>query len=133
VEKEMIKWSLKREKKKDDAVWGKLYNEDGLEMWSIENADKIIPAGEYLCKRDWYHRGNYETFEVVVPNRSRILVHGANYAKQLEGCIAPGTSRGETEGGKLAVWSSKKAHKKYMESLRGEDVHLLVISDPEKE
>jgi len=125
-----MKWFLEREKTKGDAVWGKMYNEDGLTMWTIENAEKIIPAGEYTCKRDWYHRGNYETFEVIVPSRSRILVHGANYARQLEGCIAPGGSRGETEDGKLAVWGSKKAHRKYMDSLKGKDFHALIISDP---
>lgn len=126
-----MKWFLEREHTKGDAVWGKLYNKDGLTMWSIENAEKIIPAGEYFCKRDWYYRGNYETFEIIVPGRDRILFHGANYAHQLEGCIAPGKSRGKTEDGKLAVWSSKKAHRQYMESLKGEDIHVLVISDPD--
>jgi hypothetical protein len=122
-----MKWFLRREQTKDNAVWGRLYNDDGVTMWSIENNEKIIPAGHYICKRDWYHRGDYETFEVIVPGRDRILIHGANYADQLEGCIAPGKSRGEAEDGRLAVWNSKKAHRQYMELLDGVDEHELTI------
>jgi len=125
----MRTWFIRREIKEDDSVWGRMYDDTGMTMWCIENAEKIFPAGDYECVRDWYHRGDYETFEIIVPGRDRILVHGANYADQLEGCVAPGKSRGRTEAGKLAVWNSKKAHKDYMESLKGVDKHRLIVMD----
>jgi hypothetical protein len=120
-------WYVRREAKDGDAISGRMYNQDGLTFWCIENADKSIPDGTYTCKRDWYHRGNYETFEIIVEGRDRILVHGANYADQLEGCIAPGKSRGRSDTGKPAVWNSKKAHKEYMQSLEGVDEHKIII------
>jgi|TARA_R110000796_G_scaffold54030_4_gene126542 hypothetical protein len=122
-----MRWFLRRERSKADALWSRFYNEDGLTMWSIENAQKIFPAGEYKCVRDWYHTGDYETFEIIVAGRDRILFHGANYARQLEGCVAPGQSRGLTEDGDLAVWNSKKAHQEYMASLDGLDEHSLTV------
>lgn len=130
-----MRWFLEREKTKGFAIWGRLYNNKGLEMWSLEHSQKCFPTGEYKCVRDWYHRGGYETFEIIVPGRDRILFHGANYAHQLAGCVATGKSRGLTDDGELAVWSSKKAHNEYMESLHGLDHHDLIVfwtSEPER-
>lgn len=125
----MITWNLKRELQEGNAIWGRLSNNDGLKFFSIENAEDCIEPGVYACRRDHYYRGDYETFEIICEGRDRLLFHGANYASQLEGCIAPGKSRGRNKEGLLAVWSSKKAHKEYMDSLEGVDGHLLVISD----
>lgn len=46
-----------------------------------------IPAGRYICKRvNSPHHGN--TFEITgVPNRSKILFHGANLIADLLGCV----------------------------------------------
>jgi hypothetical protein len=118
---------LKREMEVKDGIWGVLTDDEGLELYTLENADKKIPDGKYDCTRDWYYRGDYETFEVQVKGRDRILVHAANYPDQLEGCIAPGTDRGYNDG-RLAVWKSKDAHKEYMESLVGHDLHTLVVT-----
>ena len=124
---------LHRDLEVKDGIWGKISDDDGLELYTLENAQKKIPDGQYECKRDWYNRGDYETFEVRVEGRTRILVHAANYPDELEGCIAPGLDRGYKDG-RLAVWSSKKAHKKYMEALEGHDVHsLIVTTEPEED
>ena len=126
----MITWHLKRELKKDDAIWGRLYSKaDGHSFWTIENAKKPIPEGLHPCVKDYYHRGEYPTFEIIVENRDRLLFHAANYASELEGCIAPGKDRGETEDGRLAVWSSKKAFNEFWDIVKDEEKFLLLIED----
>ena len=125
-------YTVIRDTEKDDGIWGVMTDGEGLELQTLENAHKKIPDGTYECVRDYYYTGDYETFEVQVEGRDRILVHAANYTHQLEGCIAPGLSRG-TKDEKLAVWTSRKAHKQYMDSLVGHDLHLLMITTKQAE
>jgi|TARA_R100000995_G_C3468864_1_gene117203 hypothetical protein len=123
-------WHLRRELQKGDAIWGRLYNDaDGVSFWTIENSAKPIPEGLHPCVKDYYHRGDYPTFEIIVEDRDRLLFHAANYASELEGCIAPGKDRGETEDGKLAVWNSKKAFNEFWDLVQDEDNFLLMIED----
>jgi len=51
-----------------------------------------IPSGSYICKR--YSSDKYrKTYEITnVPGRTHILFHSANYANEVAGCIALGTS-----------------------------------------
>ena len=123
-------WHLRRELQKGDAIWGRLYNDaDGASFWTIENSAKPIPEGLHPCVKDYYHRGDYPTFEIIVEDRDRVLFHADNYASELEGCIAPGKDRGETEDGKLAVWNSKKAFNEFWDLVQDEDNFLLMIED----
>ena len=123
-------WHLRRELQKGDAIWGRLYNDaDGVSFWTIENSAKPIPEGLHPCVKDYYHRGDYPTFEIIVEDRDRLLFHAANYASELEGCIAPGKDRGETEDGRLAVWNSKKAFNEFWEIVKDEEEFLLLIKD----
>ena len=123
-------WHLRRELQKGDAIWGRLYNDaDGASFWTIENSAKPIPEGLHPCVKDYYHRGDYPTFEIIVEDRDRLLFHAANYASELEGCIAPGKDRGETEDGKLAVWNSKKAFNEFWDLVQDEEKFLLMIED----
>ena len=125
-----IVWHLRRELQKGDAIWGRLYNDaDGASFWTIENSAKPIPEGLHPCVKDYYHRGDYPTFEIIVEDRDRLLFHAANYASELEGGIAPGKDRGETEDGKLAVWNSKKAFNEFWDLVQDEEKFLLMIED----
>ena len=125
-----VVWHLRRELQKGDAIWGRLYNDaDGVSFWTIENSAKPIPEGLHPCVKDYYHRGDYSTFEIIVEDRDRLLFHAANYASELEGCIAPGKDRGETEDGKLAVWNSKKAFNEFWDLVQDEEKFLLMIED----
>lgn len=40
--------------------------------------------------------------------RTVVLIHAANFAEELRGCIAPGTRRGK-DGARRAVWQSRDA------------------------
>ena len=73
---------------------------DGEEVWTIERPwlgnkpfESCIPDGHYLLKpfsgtkfKDVWELQN-------VPGRTHILIHSANWAHQLHGCIAPGIDR----------------------------------------
>lgn len=58
--------------------------------------------------------------------RSLILIHAANFASQLQGCIAPGLERGQIDGVD-AVLSSRDAMARLMLLLAG-DSHTLDVS-----
>lgn len=131
-------WHLHRDEFHGNGVWGQMEGGGGLVFQTIENPATLIPASPmtvdgpvpYECVRDYYHRGDYPTFEIIVEGRDRLLIHAANYADELEGCIAPGMERG-WDGVRPAVWRSRHAHALYMDSLVGEDRHLLIITEGE--
>lgn len=54
-----------------------------------------IPAGLYQLTLGIYLKHNYPAYELQnVSSRANIKIHVANYAEQLEGCIAPGKELG---------------------------------------
>jgi len=57
--------------------------------------------------------------------RSHILIHKANYAAQLQGCIAPGSALGVV-GGHWAVTDSRGAFEKLMSLLGGKSATLEI-------
>ena len=71
-----------------------------LELPWLENKNRIscIPNGEYeVVKRNSAKYGDH--FHILnVPNRSYILIHNANYVRQLQGCIAVGLSHTDIDG-----------------------------------
>ena len=98
----------------DDCCIGKLFDNitgwDTIERPWLNNAKGIscIPEGIYTCS---YHNTptKPDCWEVLnVPNRTAILIHTANCAHELEGCIAIGTSHGRL-GEDRAVFHSKDA------------------------
>ena len=71
-----------------------------LELPDLGNKSRIscIPEGEYeVVKRNSAKYGDH--FHILdVPNRSYILIHNANYVRQLLGCIAVGLSHIDGDG-----------------------------------
>ncbi len=100
-----------------------------------------IPTGSYICERSTFHRGGYETFEVMdVDGRTLIKFHVANTEEDLLGCIGLGLSLGvlrvtdedsREKVHKLAVLSSRVAFDAWMASLQGVDRFILHIVDHE--
>lgn len=88
-----------------------------------------IPAGLYEMRLDFYHKGNYAAYQIIVPGRDRILIHVANRAVELLGCIAPGKALGFLEG-QLAVLQSLPAFRKFMDSLAGAATDYITVVDP---
>jgi hypothetical protein len=54
----------------------------------------VVPPGLVLCRRDRYHKGGYETFEMVIAGHTRVLFHKGNLEDQSEACVITGESFG---------------------------------------
>lgn len=93
-----------------------------------ERGGACIPAGTYALKRvDSPSQGN--VFQVMdVPGRDHILIHPANWSKQLRGCIAPGDAF-EMLDGEDGVAASKRAMAEVMKVLADVNAASLVIID----
>lgn len=102
-------------------VFGTLVMPSGMEFYTVEQpwrnnarGESCIPPGEYMLrqraspivKRTSGHDMGWEV--VDVPGRTFIMIHVANRAAELQGCIAPGTGLGLING-EWAVTSSRAA------------------------
>ena len=123
-----------------DGTWGRLWIEgpdvtDSLCLHTLEptwrdNQPRVscITAGQYPLVLGRYHRGGYPTYEVQdVPGRAEIKFHAANWARELEGCIAPGTDRGVLRG-RPAVLRSRLALQRLMDALEGLESTTIYIT-----
>lgn len=75
-----------------------------------------IPVGIHRCTETNYHKGNYRTFEIHVPEHKRILFHKGNVEDDLDGCIAIGEEFGRLHG-KPAILRSGKGFDEFMRKM----------------
>lgn len=126
--------TLRRMVETPHGTLGQFSLEDGTTLFSMERrADgdhPRIPAGIHEIHLDTYHKGGYPAYEITVPGRTRILIHAANRARELLGCIAPGRSLGFLAD-ELAVLGSREALKTLMASLKSEKDYIT-ITDPQE-
>lgn len=87
-----------------------------------------INADTYICKR--VHSPKFgEVFEITnVPNRDHILIHNANFLRELLGCVAVGLQSGEANG-EYCVYKSKMALEHFMKNLEGVNEFYLEVMD----
>jgi len=109
----------------------------GKQLYSIERPwlqnkpfKSCIPDGVYDLRR--YSSERFPgVWEVVdVPGRTHILFHAANWADQVEGCIAPGRKVAIRHPGQVrecAVWDSRTACGILFEYLGRIDIPTLTI------
>jgi len=88
-----------------------------LELPWLDNkkGESCIPLGSYIVeKRNSSKYGDH--FHIInVEGRSFILIHNANYVRQLRGCIAVGNSHTDIDGDGLRdVTASKKTMKQLL-------------------
>ena len=113
--------NLIRDKDTGKEMLGRLYCMGEFMCYTIERPWKdnerrvsCIPKGTYPLFTKEYGRF-WDKYKLPIPilgntdPRSEILIHPANYAKDLAGCIALGDSKGEN-----AVWNSVKTWKKWL-------------------
>lgn len=114
-------------------MFGQFTMGDGATLYTVERMrtgdHPCIPAGVYEMKLDYYHHGDYPAYEIIVPSRSRILIHAANRATELLGCIAPGKALGFIAH-ELAVLQSRMALRAFMERMQNVERDSLTITDP---
>ncbi|MEE8607965.1 MAG: DUF5675 family protein [Nitrospiraceae bacterium] len=97
---------------------GDLYTMERPDLGNVPMLSRI-PGGEYDCVRTWYHRGGYDTYEIInVPGRTRILFHRGNWMTDVNGCVATGMEFGLLDG-RLAVLHSADAFNIFMRERNG--------------
>jgi len=99
-----------------------------LENPWIDNKTDVscIPVGTYICKRvNSPKYGN--TFEITnVPNRTHVLLHSGNWARDTKGCILL-AEQFEVLNGEPAVAQSKKGYTEFMNKVKDKDEFTLKI------
>lgn len=76
-----------------------------------------IPAGTYDVVQRHSEKFQQHFHILDVPNRSYILIHAANYSRQLLGCIAPGLAHQDIDSDGLKdVVSSRDAMKRLLKA-----------------
>lgn len=101
-----------------------------LELAWKENQRRIscIPTGEYEVIKRYSKKYGDHFYILDVPNRDYILIHSANFSRQLLGCVAVGMSHTDIDGDGLRdVTSSKSTLKKLNKHLPNR--FKLIITD----
>lgn len=106
-----------------------IYDCATLELEVDKNAkrDDAIPAGTYTVKKRWSTKYKNHFHILDVPNRSYILIHNANYSRQLLGCVAVGQKHVDIDGdGLLDVNNSVRTLKKLVAMMPSEFILKIV-------
>ena len=111
-----------RDHQTQDATFGHLTVGD-FSCYTMERTAVIIPAGDYEARMEFSPHFQEATPHLIVPNRTYIEVHPANYPNQLEGCIAVGSA---IDGD--ALDNSKVAFASLVSLLPATDVFHVLIS-----
>jgi len=85
---------------------------------TLENPEFVIATGEYDCVLSWYHRGGYETYEIIVNGRTRILFHKGVIEDHSLGCVLIGEQfeeLGEKWKNKDGILGSTKGFDEFMQ------------------
>jgi len=119
---------LKRFKDCGSATPGALYIDGKHICFTIENTEKIFPAGGYVLRltttgRTMPNEYRGVAYEVLpVEGRTHIKSHVANFHYQLEGCFSPNMHVGKDikEDAEVYGSSSKPATKLFMDAMKTE-------------
>lgn len=106
------------------------------EFYIMEDPDRdnepgrsCIPKGEYTCRRSYFNRGGYQTFQITgVPGRDLIKFHAGNTHRDTEGCPLVGSELGILDG-QLAVLKSRIAFDAWFKSLKDVEQFRLIITE----
>ena len=112
---------------------GIIFKSEAIERGWKNNQSRVscIPAGEYPVKLEYSSRFKKELYEIYdVPNRSECKFHAANYARQLNGCIALGNKRLDIDNdGYKDVTSSRDTMKRFHTAMGGDRSAVLIVKD----
>lgn len=95
------------------------------------NGESRVPHGMYQIVLQRSQKFQTSLWELKgVPNRSEAKIHKANYASQLEGCIAVGREFGDINGdGVTDITFSEKTLEKLYYAMAGEKETTINIVD----
>ena len=81
-----------------------------MELEYNDNKRRVscIPKGTYIVKKRFSNKYKYHFHITDVPNRDFILIHSANFSRQLLGCIGVGEAHIDIDGDGLKDVTSSK-------------------------
>jgi hypothetical protein len=91
-----------------------------------------IPPGHWPCRRTYYYRGGYDTYEIKVPGHTRLLFHRGNVENDSEGCVLVGQRFGVLRG-QPAILASTAGFLEFMRRTRGQPTFVLHVVDVERD
>lgn len=89
--------------------------------------DDCIPKGIYNVEKRWSKKYGWHFHIKDVPNRSLILIHNANFSRELLGCVAVGSSHTDIDGDGLTDVTSSKSTLKRMNKVLPDKWVLKII------
>jgi len=94
------------------------------------NMISCVPPGRYKLRLERSARFRKDLWELYgVPNRAECKFHAANYARQLNGCIALGRDHKDIDkDGYLDVTSSRLTMKKFHSMMKGKEAKVTIIN-----
>ena len=126
---------IRLEESKDGCI-GVLLIDNKIVCYALENGlDEKFRILEGIYTVFKYKSPTYgDTYEIKVPGHKYVLFHWGNFETNTEGCILTGTETGtlynkETDYHVRSVLDSRKAFKKFMGFMGGEEKAELVIDN----
>lgn len=101
-----------------------------LELPWKDNTQSVscIPDGTYHIKKRVSEKHGQHFHILDVPGREFILIHSANFSRQLKGCIAPGASHFDINKDGLKDVTSSKTTLTHLLELLPEESELEITS-----
>ena len=110
-----------------------IFRSECIERGWLDNKSNVscIPVGEYPVVLEHSPRFRKDLWEIYdVPGRSECKFHAANYARQLNGCIALGMAVKDIDSdGFNDITSSRIAMGKFHKALEGEVKAKLIVNN----
>lgn len=94
---------------------------------TFDDGQPVIRAGTWDCRRDFYHKGGYETFQIIIPDHDRVLFHKGNTEDDSFACVCVAEKFG-TLNGKPAVLESNEGFAEFMNITTGINVFLVEVT-----
>lgn len=126
-----VRLSLKTVAVRDDGCFSVLCWDGRPVAVSVErtfdDGEPVIGNGVFTCKRDFYHRGGYETFEIIIEGHDRVLFHKGNRETDSLACVIVAESF-STLGGETSVADSKRGFEEFMTLTAGLSEFLMEVT-----
>jgi hypothetical protein len=94
---------------------------------TFDDLSTVIKHGTYKCKRDFFHHGDYETFEIIVSGHNRVLFHKGNREVDSVACICVAESFTRLDG-YTAIGDSAHGFAEFMSVTAGLDEFDLIVT-----
>lgn len=91
-----------------------------------ERAATLMPPGVWKCVKSFYHKGNYPTYEILIPGHERVLFHKGNVPENSDGCQVVAEKFGILKG-RTAVLESQEGFDEFMNRAKGVDSFYFEI------